>query len=134
MADHFNARGLLPATTDDCIAAGGLKADQAHEPKRHTARVWLGMTLHQHGIGTQVDDLDACIVTTVENRADHQLDHRWVVDIRRQRKRQRGGRILGVRAQLVDVLAARAFQADHETATEGDHQEQANGQQQLFEQ
>jgi hypothetical protein len=39
-----------------------------------------------------------------------------------------------MRAQLVDVLTARAFQTNHETAGEGDHQEQADGKQQLFEQ
>ncbi|MNG95010.1 hypothetical protein D3C79_540330 [compost metagenome] len=134
MADHLDPRGLLPATADNGIAARRFEADQVHEPGRHASAIRLGMTLHQHGIGAQVDDLDARIVTTVEDRTDHELDHRRVVDVRRQRQGQRGGRILGMRAQLVDVLAARAFQADHETATEGDHQEQANGQQQLFEQ
>ncbi|MNM75276.1 hypothetical protein D3C81_870590 [compost metagenome] len=134
VADHFNPRSLLPAAADDGIATGGFQADQVHEPARHTTRVRLGMALHQHGVGAQVDDLDAGVVTTVEDRADHQLDHRRVVDIRRQRQRQGRGGVLGMGAQLVDVLAARTLQADHEAAAEGDYQEQADGKQQLFEQ
>ncbi|MNJ37018.1 hypothetical protein D3C77_318230 [compost metagenome] len=134
MADHLNPRRLLPATADNRIATGSFKADQANEPRRYTVGISLGMPLHQHGIGAQVDDLDARVVTTVENRTDHQLDHRRIIDVRCQRQRQRRGRILGVRAQLVDILATRAFQADHEAAAERDYQEQADGKQQLFEQ
>lgn len=43
-------------------------------------------------------------------------------------------RVLGVGAQLIDVLGPRALQADHEAAAEGNHQEQTDSDQQLFEQ
>lgn len=50
MADHFDARGLLPAAADDGIATCGFKADQAHEPLWHAAGVRLGVALHQYRI------------------------------------------------------------------------------------
>ena len=51
VADHLNARSLLPATADDGVAAGSFQADQAHEPARYTAGVRLVMALYQHSIG-----------------------------------------------------------------------------------
>ncbi|MNN98960.1 hypothetical protein D3C81_2184870 [compost metagenome] len=59
VADHLDPCRLLPAAADDGVTSGGLKADQSNEPGRHAGRIRLSVTLHQHGVGTQVDDLDA---------------------------------------------------------------------------
>ena len=134
VAHHLHARRLLPATADDGIAAGRREADHLHEPGRHAIGVGLGGAFHQHLVIAQVDHADAGVVATVKDRADHQFGHRRVIDVRRQRQRQRGGRVLGVGAQLVDVLGTRAFQADHEATAEGDHEKHTDSDQQLFEQ
>ncbi|MNJ16709.1 hypothetical protein D3C77_109750 [compost metagenome] len=47
MADHLDPCRLLPAAADDGIATGGLQADQANEPGRHTVGIWLGVALDQ---------------------------------------------------------------------------------------
>ena len=134
MADHLDPRGLFPAATDQCIAAGRLQTDQFDEPVRHVAHRGGTVALDDGLVGLHIDHADTRVVAAVENRADQQLNHRRVVDIRRQRQRQRGGGVLSVRAQLVDVLSTRALQTDHEAAGEGDHQEQTDSEQQLFEQ
>ncbi|MNQ54906.1 hypothetical protein D3C85_689850 [compost metagenome] len=134
MADHLDPGRLLPATTDQGIATGRLKANQLDEPTRHLTDLGRPAALDDGGVGLEVHHTDARVIATVEDRADHQLDHRRIVDIRCQRQRQRRGSVLRVGAQLIDVLRARALQADHEAATEGDHQEQTDSDQQLFEQ
>ncbi|MNV03479.1 hypothetical protein D3C71_937490 [compost metagenome] len=134
VADHLDPCRLLPATADDRIAASGLQADQFDEPVRHAGIGRDAAALHQCLVVGQIDHADARVVTAVEDRADQQLGHRRVVDIRRQGQRQRRRRVLGVGAQLVDVLGTRALEADHEAAGEGDDQEQTDSDQQLFEQ
>ncbi|MNE76448.1 hypothetical protein D3C80_1726850 [compost metagenome] len=52
----------------------------------------------------------------------------------RHRQAEGGGGVLGVRAQLADQLLAGVFHARDETAGEGHHQEQADGEKQLLEQ
>ena len=126
MADHFYPCGLFPATADQRITTGRLQADQLDEPVGHAVVVGNTAALDDGFVGGQVHDADAGIVTAVEDRADQQLHHGWVIDIRGERQRQCRRGILGVGAQLVDVLGARAFQADHEAAAEGDHQEQTD--------
>ncbi|MNN18349.1 hypothetical protein D3C81_1315560 [compost metagenome] len=134
MADHLDPGSLLPATADDRITTGGLQADQFDEPVRNVVDRRNTCALNQVLVGLQIDHADARVVTAVENRADQQLDHRRVVDVRCQGQRQRRRGVLGMGAQLVDVLSARALQTDHETTGEGDHQEQTDSNQQLFEQ
>ncbi|MNL54042.1 hypothetical protein D3C87_1773370 [compost metagenome] len=134
MADYLDPRRLLPATADDRIAASGFQADQFDEPVRHAGIGRDAAALHQCLVVGQIDHADARVVTAVEDRADQQLGHRRVVDIRRQGQRQRRRRVLRVGAQLVDVLGTRALEADHEAAGEGDDQEQTDSDQQLFEQ
>ncbi|MCY1404924.1 hypothetical protein D9M71_201490 [compost metagenome] len=106
MADDLDPGGLLPAAADDRITTGGLQADQFDEPVRNIVDRRNARALDQGLIGFHIDHADARVVTAVENRADQQLDHRRVVDIRGQGKRQRGRGVLGMGAQLVDVLSA----------------------------
>ena len=134
MADYLDPGRLFPAAADQGITTGWLQADQVDEPLRYLAHVGCTAALDNGAVGLEVHHTNARVITAVEDRADQQLDHRRVVDVRGQRQRQRRGRVLGVGAQLIDVLGPRTFQADHEAAGEGDHQEQADSKQQLFEQ
>ena len=54
--------------------------------------------LDYHFIAGDAHHADGGEVAAVEDRADHQFDHRRVVDMRRHRQPQRGGGVLGVRA------------------------------------
>ncbi|MNI82336.1 hypothetical protein D3C73_1390360 [compost metagenome] len=67
MANDFDTRSLLPTSADDGITAGSFEAYQVDEPGRNTTRIWLRVTLHQHRIRGQVDDLDARIIATVKD-------------------------------------------------------------------
>ena len=134
MADHLDPRRLLPATADQGVTTGRFQADQLDEPVGHAVVVGDATAFDDDLVVGHIDHPDAGVITTIENRADQQLDHRRVVDIGCQGQRQGGRRVLRVGAQLVHVLGTRAFQADHEAAAEGDHQEQTDSDQQLFEQ
>lgn len=134
MTDDLDPRRLLPATADKGVAASWLQADEVDEPLRHVAHLRDPTTLDDGLVGGQVDHTNAGVVAAVEDRADHQLDHRRVIDARGQRQGQCGGGVLGMGAQLIDVLGTRTFQADHEAAAEGHDQEHADCDQQLFEQ
>ncbi|MNF56379.1 hypothetical protein D3C84_378630 [compost metagenome] len=133
IAQHFDPCGLLPAAHDQRIAALGAQVDQFDEPARYAFGRGSGSALHHDLLVFDVDHADAGEIAAVEDRTDHQFNHRRVVDLCGQRQPQRGGGILGVGAQLAEHLLARAFQADKKTATEGHQQKQADGQEQLFE-
>ena len=134
MTDDLHLRRLTPAITDNRIALGRLQIDQAGKPlgrlaaDRHTA------AFNQQLAGGWVGNANALEITTVEDRADHQFDHRSVVDMRAERETQRRGGILGMGAQLVDLLLTRAFHTDQKTADEIHQHQHADGDKQLLEQ
>ncbi|MNN79874.1 hypothetical protein D3C81_1965580 [compost metagenome] len=119
---------------DQGFATLGLEVDQAGEPAGHLLGAGRHLPFEQHAVVADAQHADAGEVAAVEDRADHQLHHRRVVDVRGQRQAQRRGGILGMRAQLADHLRARAFQAGDEAAGEGHQQEQADGDEQLLQQ
>lgn len=126
VADHLHARRLFPTATDQRVTTGRLQPDEFDEPVGHTVVVRNTAAFDDGFIGGQVHDADAGVIAAVEDRADQQLHHGRVVDIRRQRQRQCGRRVLCMGTQLVDVLGTRAFETDHEAAAEGDYQEQTD--------
>ncbi|MNI29042.1 hypothetical protein D3C73_828470 [compost metagenome] len=89
VADHLDPRRLLPATTDDRIPPCRFQADQLDEPVRHVGHRRNAVAFDQRLVVRQIDHADAGVIPAVENRTDQQLDHRRVVDVRRQRQRQR---------------------------------------------
>jgi hypothetical protein len=134
MADHLDPRRLLPAPADNRLAAGWIKPDGIDEPLGHALIVRRCTAFDDHRVRRQIHHPDARVITAVENRRHHQLDHRRIVDIGRQRQGQRSCRILGVRTQLIDVLRPRTLQADDKTARERDNHKQTDCDQQLLEQ
>ena len=107
MTEHFDPGGLLPAAHDQGVATLGLQVDQAGEPGRHRLLAAAGGgALDDHVAVVDAHHADAGEVAAVEHRADHQLDHRRVIDVRCHRQPQRGGGILGVGAQLAEQLLA----------------------------
>ncbi|MNM79919.1 hypothetical protein D3C81_918670 [compost metagenome] len=131
IAQHFDPCRLLPAAHDQCVATFMTQIDQADKPSRHAFGLRRNAAFYQHLLIVDADDADVAEIATVENRTDHQLHHRRVIDLRGQRQSERGGRVLGVSAQLAECLLARAFQADKKTAAERHQQKQADGEKQL---
>ncbi|MNN59256.1 hypothetical protein D3C81_1743590 [compost metagenome] len=122
---------MLPAAGDQCIATFGTQIHQVDEPARHAVDLLGDAALHQHLPIFQVGHADVAEIAAVENRADHQLHHRRVVDLGGQGQAQGGRGVLGMGAQLAQRLLARAFQAGIKTAAERHQQEQADGKKQL---
>ncbi|MCY1546875.1 hypothetical protein D9M68_828980 [compost metagenome] len=133
MAEYLDPRRLLPAAHDQVIAALGLEVDQFDEPAWHLVGGSGGAALDDDFLGGDTYHADAGEVAAVENRTDHQFDHRRVVRMWRHRQAEGGGSVLRVGAQLADQLLAGALHASDEAAGEGHHQEQADGEEQLFE-
>ncbi|MNE07452.1 hypothetical protein D3C80_1000710 [compost metagenome] len=135
VADHLDSGGTLPAVADDGIAAGGLQIHQAGEPLRRLVAHRHSAAFDQHLVAVRGEHTDAFEIAAVEDRADHQLDHgQVVVDVRGQRQAEGGRRVLGVAAQLGDLLFAGAFHADQEAAGEARQHQYADGDEQLLEQ
>ncbi|MNN02816.1 hypothetical protein D3C81_1154860 [compost metagenome] len=132
IAQYFDPCQLFPAAHDQGIATFRAQVDQVDEPVRHTVDFCRCAAFHQGLLILEPDDADAAEIAAVENRTDHQLHHCRVIDLCRQRQPQRGGRVLGVGAQLAERLFAGAFQAGKKTAAERHQQEQADCQEQLF--
>ncbi|MND82737.1 hypothetical protein D3C80_745780 [compost metagenome] len=132
IAQYFDPCQLFPAAHDRGVATLRAQVDQVDEPVRHTVDFCRSAALHQSLLILEPDHANAAEITAVENRTDHQLHHCRVIDLCRQRQPQRGGRVLGVSAQLTERLLAGAFEAGKKTAAERHQQEQADGQEQLF--
>ena len=128
MTEHFDPRGLFPAAHDQCITTLGLQVHQFTEPERYAFRCGIVAAAFDDDLVIRnAYHADAGEVTAVEDRADHQLDHRRVIHVRGHRQAQGCGGVLGVGTQLAEQLFARAFHTSDKTAGKGHDQEQANG-------
>ncbi|MNG26970.1 hypothetical protein D3C84_1120290 [compost metagenome] len=96
MAQYFDPGRLLPAAHDQGLAALGLQVDQTDEPAGYLLNFDIALALHHDPLVRDTEHADAGEVAAVENRADHQLDHRRIVGMGRHRQAEGGGGVLGV--------------------------------------
>jgi len=134
VADHLDTRRLAPAITDNGIALRRLQSYQPDKPGRHLGNHRHTRALDQNLLAVAGIHTDALEIATVEDRTDHQLHHRRVVDMRTERQAQRSRCILRMCTQLVDLLLAGTFNPQQETAGKVDQQQQADRDEQLLEQ